>query len=158
MRSTPQPLPPHEHTFMYALNSFEWILSNILVAYIAFALIVFVIGYYTLFDPKATTAGRFIFRFAISLIGVIALVFIGVFVDPVSQYWWQFPPDVLWWRPIVRLAGYGYVAYAITSLAVLLVVRKWYPEKLRTALDRQIVKTRKEETIERRQHDGNTSS
>lgn len=149
----------HDHNVFYALQSFEWIMSNILVAYIALALIVFVIGYYILFDPSSTTAGKFIFRFAISLVGVIGLVFIGLFIDPkVNQSWWQFPPDVLWWRPIVRLLGYAYVAYSITSLAVLLFIRKWHPEKLRTALDRSIVKTRKEESIERREKDGDSGT
>lgn len=125
------------------INSFAWVGGNIAVAYIAIVLIVFVAGYYALFDPGATTAGKFVFRFSLSLVGVIGLVFIGLFVDPsAGREWFTYPGDVAIWRPLVRLAVYGYVAFTITALAVLLAVRKWRPHLLRTAPDRDLVKVR----------------
>jgi len=129
---------------VHAYNTFAWVTSNLLVAYIALLLCVFVAGYQLLFDPSATTAGRFVFRFALSLIGVIGLVAISLFVDPqMGRRWFEYPGDVLAWRPTVRLLAYGYVAYTITGLAVLLGYRKWRPELLRTApADQDLVKPR----------------
>lgn len=131
---------PH---WLTAFNGVAWIASNILVLYISIVLVIFVVFYFLIFDPKATTAGKFIYRFIVSLVGVIGLVFIGNYVDPAAgRAWYQFPGDILWWRPIVRLLVYTYVAYSVTALQVLLVIRRWWPGKLRTALDRQIVKLR----------------
>ena len=131
------------------INSIIWVASNLLVLYIGIALIVFVVGYYVLFDTKATTVGRFVFRFALSLIGVIALVYIGLFINPkAGQAWFTYSIDTVWWRPALRLIVYGYVAYSVTALAVLLGIRKWAPQRLRTALDRAIVKPRHDEVHE----------
>lgn len=128
---------------LLAFNSFLWVLSNFLVAYIGLMLVVFLVGYYVLFDPRATTAGRFLYRFALSLLGVILLVFISVFLDPVPGHGvFEYPGDVLWWRPALRFAAYLGVAYTVTALTVLLAVRKWWPHLLRTALDRELVKPR----------------
>lgn len=124
-------------------NTFAWVAANCLIAYTAVALIVFVVGYYVLFDPKATTAGKFVFRFALSLVGVIALVFIGIFVDPTAgRTWATYNGDYVWWRPTVRLLIYGYVAFTITGLSVLLWIRKFRPHLIRTAADSQLVKPR----------------
>lgn len=121
------------------LAPFFWIGSNVLVAYISIVLVVFVVAYPLLFDPSATTGGKLIFRFFISLFGVVGLVFVGVFVDPVmGRMWWQFPGDIVWWRPSVRFAIYAFVAYTITSLAVLLFVRKYLPHRVQTAPDQDI--------------------
>lgn len=122
------------------INTFAYVLSNILIAYIAGAVVVFVILYYIWFDPRATTAGKFIFRFFLSLVGIIGLVFVGVFVDPAgNRSWTSLPPDVEFWRPILRLIVYGYVAFTITSLAVILVLRKWRPNSLKTSQDKDLV-------------------
>ncbi len=127
-----------------AFNAVAWIAANVIVGYISVVLVLFVIGYFILFDPRATTAGKYIFRFFLSLFFIIGLIFIGLFIDPrVGREWNQYSGDVLFWRPLARLAGYLYVAYTITGLAGLLIVRKWWPEKLRTAQDRDIVKPRK---------------
>jgi len=117
------------------INPIAWVTANILLAYIAFALIVFVVMYYALFDPRATTGGQLIFRFMLSLVGVIVLSFLGIFIDPApDREWFTYPGDyVEWWRPILRLCIYGFVAFTITSLAVLLVRRKWFPHNLKMA-------------------------
>lgn len=129
--------------WLITINSIAWITANLLIAYIAVALLVFVILYVIIFDPKATTGGRLIFRFFVSLVGVMGLVFIGSFIDPVhGREWFVYPGDVIVWRPVVRLIVYGYVAFTVTSLVVLLIIRKWYPEKLRTVADQQLVKVR----------------
>lgn len=118
------------------INATLWVSANMLVFYIALMLLVFVTAYQILFDPSATTAGKFVLRFAVSLIGVIGLVFISLFIDPrAGASWFQFPGDVIWWRPAIRFLAYSYVAYTVTALAVLLWLRKYRPEKLRVAPD-----------------------
>lgn len=115
------------------LNPYFWICSNLLIGYIAVAITVFAIAYPILFDPNATTAGKFLLRFVASLAGVIGLVIIGTFIDPShGRAWSEYPGDVVWWRPAVRLGVYAYVAYTITALDVLLWFRKFQPNRLRT--------------------------
>lgn len=132
--------------FITTINPIAWVLANLILAYISLALVVFVITYYALFDPRATTGGKFIFRFMLSLVGIVGLVFLGIFIDPApDRSWFQYPDETDWWRPIVRLSVYGYVAFTITSLAVLLFYRKWLPHRLRTAPHGQeLVKVRHE--------------
>lgn len=127
------------------VNTFAWVASNLLIGYIGIALIVFVVGYYLLFHPGATTAGKLIFRFALSLVGVIGLVFISLFINPREGAAWNlYPGDVYWWRPAARFIVYAYVSYTITSLTVLLAVRKWRPGLIQTAPDEDtLVKVRK---------------
>lgn len=128
-----------------AVNTVMWVLSNVILAYTAFALVVFVGMYYALFDPKATTGGKLIFRFMLSLVGVIGLVFVGIFVDPApDREWFTYPVEVEIWRPALRLVIYSYVAFTITALAVLLVRRKWFPHKVKIAPDKELVKVRHE--------------
>lgn len=129
--------------FSDSVNAFLWVAANLFVAYIGVMLLVFLVGYYILFDPRATTAGRFLYRFALSLLGVIILIFIGTWLDPVpGRGWNEYPGDVLWWRPLLRFIAYLAVAYTVTGLTVLLAVRKWKPQWLRTAQDRDLVKPR----------------
>ncbi len=129
--------------FHEAFNSFLWVLSNFLVLYIGLMLVVFLTLYYALFDPRATTAGRFLYRFALSLLGVIALVFISLYLDPApGRGVMEYPGDVFWWRPALRFVAYLGVAYTVTALNVLLVIRKYFPHMLRTAQDRELVKPR----------------
>jgi hypothetical protein len=125
------------------INSIAWILANIILAYTALALVVFVIMYYALFDPRATTGGKLIFRFMLSLVGIIGLVFGGIFMDPnANQTWSMYPDHIAVWRPILRLVIYGYVAFTITALAILLVRRKWRPHSLKIAPAQDLVKVR----------------
>lgn len=129
--------------FINAFNSIAWVLANMILAYTALALVVFVIMYYALFDPRATTGGKLIFRFMLSLVGIVGLVFVGIFVDPaMNQSWSSYPENIEIWRPALRLAIYGYVAFTITSLAALLVRRKWRPNSLKIAPAQDLVKVR----------------
>lgn len=127
-----------------AIKAVAWVFGNVVLAYTAIALLAFLVAYYSIFDPSATTGGKLIFRFMLSLAGVIVLVFIGIFVDPSpDREWFIFPEDsVEWWRPILRLAIYGFVAYSISSLAWLLAVREWWPHKVKKASDINLVKVR----------------
>ena len=130
--------------WLIGFNSVVWPVSNGLIAYILFALIIFAIGYVILFDPSATTAGKLILRFVISLIGIMGLVFVGVFIDnKPNEDWLGFPGDTLWWRPAVRLVVYGLVAYTITSLVVLLMKYKWWPHKIKKSRTQEFVRIRK---------------
>lgn len=119
---------------LLAANPVFWVLSNILIAYIAAMLVVFTVAYPVFFDPLATTAGKFVLLFALSLVGVIGLIFISLFIDPRNGIeWWQYPPDLFWWRPLLRLAVYVCVAFTITGLVVVLWLRKFRPHRLKTA-------------------------
>lgn len=125
------------------INAIAWVSANLLVVYVAFVLAVFVVGYYTFFDPRATTAGKMIFRFMLSLVGVIGLVVVGTFIDPShSREWFSYPGDVASWRPIARLVIYLYVAYTISSLAVVLFIRKWKPHLVKKKSDMDLVRVR----------------
>lgn len=140
------------------INPIAWALSNVILAYTAIALVIFVIMYYALFDPKATTGGKLIFRFMLSLVKVIFLVFLGIFIDPAAgRSWSEIAPDVEWWRPLLRLTIYGYVGFTITSLAVLLIKRKWFPHTIKIApADGELVKVRHETNeipVVKRPHD-----
>jgi len=127
----------------YVLNSWLWVLGNVALAYSSIVLILFIVTYYFIFDPEATTGGRLIFQFMVSLAGVMTLVFIGIFVDPsVNSSWTTLNHSVDWWRPFPRFVIYAFVAYAITSLAILLILRKWYPHKLTKASDLTLVQPR----------------
>lgn len=128
---------------IYAINSVAWIIGNLLVAYIAIGVVAFVVGYFILFDPGATAAGRLIFRFFVSLVGIIGLIFIGTYIDPAGDRDWNaLPYDVEVWRPILRVFIYGYVSFSITTLAMLLAMRKWWPHRILKAGDRNLVKVR----------------
>lgn len=125
------------------LNSWLWVIGNVALAYTSVVLILFIVTYYIIFDPQATTGGRMIFQFMLSLAGVMILVFIGIFIDPsANSSWLELNHNVEWWRPSVRALVYVFVAYSITSLAVLLVMRKWYPHKLTKASDLELVRPR----------------
>jgi len=130
--------------YLWYFNSFAWITANILVLYISIALVVFVFVYAILFNPKVTMGGQLIFRFMVSLIGVVGLVCISIYFDPlVGRGWNQYPGDVLWWRPLVRMVIYGYVAYSTTKLISYLIKRRFFPHKLRKTVDAEtLVKTR----------------
>lgn len=115
-----------------AINPWAWSLSNVLLVYSGLALIIFGVMYYVFFDPKSTTGGRLIFRFAVSL-GIVKLfVIIGIFFDsPANQDWYAMPYYIAEWRPLARLIGYAYVSYAVTSLNIYLIVRRWWPHMVR---------------------------
>ena len=129
--------------FIEWVNPTVWWITNLLVAYVGVMLAVFVIAYPSLFNPRLTTGGRMIFRFSLSLFFVMVLVVIGIYLNPGHDLsWLEYPEDVLWWRPVLRLVAYGYVAYTITALVIFLWNRKFHPEKLTTAPDKLLVKPR----------------
>ena len=145
-------------TFLESINPFLWIVSNLALIYIGIALILFVVAYQVFFDPKATTGGKMIFRFALSLSLVVAVIYMGIFVYPRHDIpWHEYPGGTVWWRPAALLAAYGYVAYTITALIWFLWKRKFRPEKLDTAPDKLLVKPRHDTaelpTIKEKHHD-----
>lgn len=123
-------------SWIHGFNAFAWISANYLIAYISILVVAFAIYYPIVFDPSATTVGKYIFRFFFSLVGVIGLIFVSLYIDPApGRSPDEYPGDVLLWRPGLRLFVYGYLAYSITALVAVLVIRKYWPDKLRTALD-----------------------
>ena len=118
------------------INTFAWVASNMLLAYSAIVLVLFLVAYFYFFDPRATTGGRLIFQFMLSLVGIVSLNIIGIFINPTSSsVWHEYPAEVEAWRPTIRLIIYGFVSYSVTSLAVLLILRKWFPNKVKKASD-----------------------
>ena len=129
--------------FLEWLNPTLWVIVNLTLIYIGVLLLAFTILYPTLFDPGATAGGRMIFRFALSLSLVVAVIVVGIFIDPRHDIpWYEYPGDTIWWRPTILLAAYTYVSYTITSLVIFLWKRKFYPQKLKRAPDKELVKPR----------------
>lgn len=125
------------------INSIAWIGSNVLVVYDAIVLVVFVICYYIFFDPGATTAGKMIFQFMLSLVGIVGLVALGIYIDPSeARVWYEYPDDIAPWRPIIRFAIWLYIAYTITSLSASLFLRKWQPHRVSKSSDVVILRLR----------------
>lgn len=129
--------------FLEWLNPTLWVISNLALIYIGVLLLAFTILYPTLFDPSATTGGKMIFRFALSLSMVVAVIVVGIFIDPRHDIpWYEYPGDTIWWRPAIRMGAYLYVAYTITSLVIFLWKRKFHPETLKRTPDKELVKPR----------------
>ena len=134
---------------MIIVDFLEWInptigvMANLTLIYIGILLLSFTILYPTLFDPSATTGGKMIFRFSLSLSMVVAVIVVGIFIDPRHDLpWYEYPGDTIWWRPTIRLGAYLYVAYTITSLVNFLWKRKFHPQALKRAPDKELVKPR----------------
>lgn len=129
--------------FLEWINPSLWVAAKLTLIYIGVLLLVFTILYPTLFDPSATTGGKMIFRFSLSLSMVVAAIVVGIFIDPRHDFpWYKYPGDTIWWRPTIRLGAYLYVAYTITSLVRFLWKRKFHPQMLKRAPDKELVKPR----------------
>lgn len=114
------------------VNTVFWVTGNLIAASIFVSGLAFAIIYPILFNPSLTTAGKYIWRAIFSVGGFGFLAVVGTFVDGRVE-WFELPPDVDWWRPAIRLVIYGIIAYTFWSLVALLFVRRFHPERLRTA-------------------------
>ena len=129
--------------FLEWINPTFWVMANLTLIYSGVLLLSFTILYPTLFDPSATTGGKMIFRFSLSLSMVVAIIIVGIFIDPWHDIpWYEYPGDIIWWRPTILLGAYLYVAYTITSLVSFLWKRKVKPQTLKRAPDKELVKPR----------------
>ena len=129
--------------FLEWINPIFWVSANLTLIYIGVLLLAFTILYPTLFDPSVTTGGKIIFRFSLSLSMMVAIILVGIFIDPRYDLpWYTYPSDTIWWRPIIRLGSCLYVAYTITSLVRFLWKRKFHPQELKRAPDKELVKPR----------------
>lgn len=104
------------------INPALWVVSNMTLFYASALLVVWVALYGWKFRWQETPAGQLVFWFTLSLLGVVALSFIGIFVNG-RQAWWEYPPDVLLWRPALRYLIYLGVAVTITRMTWSLVQR-----------------------------------
>ncbi len=111
----------HEVLIEY-INPALWIVANLQLVYLSGALVAWVAGYGLGFRWWTTPAGRQVFAFTASLLGVVGLVFIGTFVNP-QRPWWEAPPEVFEWRPILRYAVYLAVSITLTRMVASLVQR-----------------------------------
>jgi hypothetical protein len=105
------------------LNDILWGISNALVFYIMAALVGFTSFYGLFFKWWLRPAGVAVFMFMASLLGVIALIFIGIYVDP-QRGFFEAPIDVLPWRPALRVVVYLSVAGSVTYLLAV-AIRRW---------------------------------
>ena len=129
--------------FLEWLNPTLWVIMNLALIYVGVLLLAFTILYPTLFEPSATTGGKMIFRFALSLSMVVAVIVVGIFIDPRHDIpWYEYPGDTIWWRPPILLGAYLYVAYTISSLVRFLWKRKFQPQKIKRIPDKELVKPR----------------
>lgn len=104
-------------TYDADVNPIFWIISNLLVAYVAVVMAAFVAFYGLGFKWWIRPAGVSIFVFTASLLAVILLSVIGLFINPRSGVpWYVYPPDVFIWRPALRFLIYLTVAIAATNL------------------------------------------
>lgn len=119
---------------MTAINPVLWVLSNMLLAISFAGSFIFAVLYTVLGNPTATTAGIRIRRAFFSIAGLGLLSFLGIFIDG-QVPWTQMPETVGLWRPVVRFAVYAFVSYSVVSLIHLVIARRFFPERLRTAPD-----------------------
>lgn len=131
---------------MDVVTSILLIGTSLLMLYVTLALIVFVVGYYIFFDPKATTAGRMLFRFMVSLTGVFVLTIVNSFVFPLVYNEARGPTiwSTLWF--LLSFAIIAYVAFTITTLFVSLVLRKWFPQRVKKRSDLNLLQPRHDTT------------
>ncbi len=108
-----------------------WVLGNLVALGIFFSAGTFAVLYPLLFNIRVTTVGPHIWRAILSVAGFGVLAVLGLFVDG-RVNWWEMPTDVAWWRPLLRLAIYGLIAYSFTSLSVVLIMRRFWPHRLKT--------------------------
>lgn len=101
----------------------EWLnlFANVLMVASFLLATTFVVTYATFFNPRKTTGGWFIWRMmlAAALFGAMAIIGI-MFPD------WS-------WRPGMRVLGYLFVTYSFAQLVILLFVRRFRPDRLRTS-------------------------
>lgn len=110
-----------------------WVLGNLVVLSVFLSASLFAILYPIFWDWRHwTTAGTRIWRAILSVAGLGLLIVIGLFLDG-SVEWWQMPSNVSGWRVLLRLVVYGLIAYSFADLVKTLVIRKFWPERLKTA-------------------------
>lgn len=114
------------------LNDVLWVAGNIVGLLIFFAATAFSILYWVWFDPRLTTAGRLIHQAILSVAGFGLLTVLGIFINGATD-WFDRPGYVEWWRPFVRFAIYALIAYTFSRLVRLLYLRKFHPERIKTA-------------------------
>ena len=129
--------------FLEWINPIFWVSANLTLIYIGVLLLAFTILYPALFDPSATTGGQMIFRFSLSLTMMVGVIVVFSFMEPRHDPpWYTYPDDIIWWRPPILLGAYLYVAYTISSLVRFLRKRKFHPETIKRAPDKELVKPR----------------
>ena len=119
------------------INDVLWFVVNVLAFVASVTIVVATIAYYAFFDPRATTAGKMIFRFMVSLSGVIVIGAVAKLTGVTEE--------TTWWL-ILALLVYAYLAFTVISLAVFLAIRKWKPQKFKKKSDVNVVKPRTETT------------
>lgn len=118
--------------FLHEINVILWVIGNALGFLVFFSATAFAILYPLLFKLGQTTGGVKIWWAVLSVMGFGFLTFLGIFVDGRVPAW-EMPPDVSWWRPIVRLAVYAVIAYSFGGLVIYLLMRRFDPERLKIA-------------------------
>jgi len=106
------------------INPTLWTVGNLLVAASSLALAFYSLFYFFFFRWREYSASRSIMYFVSSLLGVILLIVVSVFLNPIEgQSWNDYPSDVFVWRPLARFIVYGALVLATTRLGVQLIQR-----------------------------------
>lgn len=103
------------------VNPFLWGLSNLIVLYVCIVMFFYVLGHFIFFKWEKNQGGRLVMGFTSSLLGVVALISISLFTGAHGLF--DYPPDVLVWRPALRTIVYTLVALTTTKLALTLIDR-----------------------------------
>lgn len=114
------------------VNTFLWVTGNLIVLLVFLSAIAFAVTYPILFNPNQTAGGRAIWKAIGSVAGIGLLVVVGLFIDGATS-WTARPEHVELWRSILRLLVYGWVAYSFLDLVRVLIYRRFWPDKLKTA-------------------------
>lgn len=104
------------------LNDVLWNIGNGIIVLIFIAALLFTIIYPILFNPRLTTGGWLIWQAIASVAGIGFLIIIGLYFDP---------HDDAVWRPLLRVFVYGLVAYTFGRLVVFLIIRRFWPNRVR---------------------------
>jgi hypothetical protein len=115
---------------LLGLNTVLWVVGNVVALSIFLSALLFAIVYPILFNPSLTTAGKLIWRAIFSVGGFGLLAVIGIFIDG-RVPWNEMPDDVDPLRPVVRFIVFGFIAYSYASLVGLLVLRRFFPGKIK---------------------------
>lgn len=112
------------------VNTWIWVISNILIFLVFISAGFFSLGYPLLFKIE-TTGGWRLWRAILSIAGFGLLSVLGTYVDPQGAPWWALPPGIAWWRPVIRLAVFALVSLSFASLAAYLIQRRFFTSKLK---------------------------
>lgn len=102
--------------------------ANLLSAGIFFTSIIFAV-FYAISFRIVTTVGKGVLGGIISVALVFSIIFTGNYITDANGPFVLNPGDT-WWHPLQRAIIYTLVSYFFTRLVIIIVVRRFWPERL----------------------------